>query len=141
MPKLICIVDDQPSLRQMLRFALSIQGFGVLEAENGYDALAKLANNAIDMMIIDWQMPEMDGLELVRRLRKTEKYVDLPVVIISCSDQLSARKEARSLGVLTWLKKPFRIAEVQLAVDAGLGLSSNPAMQPIAELGNLSNYP
>ena len=124
MSKVVCIVDDQPSLRQMLRFALNIHGVQVVEAENGIDALDKLASHHIDMMIVDWQMPEMDGMELVRRLRKSEEYVDLPVVVISCRDDLDARKEARSLGVLTWLKKPFRIAEVQLAVESALGLSS-----------------
>ncbi len=124
MSKVVCIVDDQPSLRQMLRFALNIHGLQVIEAENGVDALDKLARHDIDMMLVDWQMPEMDGLELVRRLRKSEEFADMPVVIISCRDDLSARKEARSLGVMNWLKKPFRIAEVQLAVESALGLSS-----------------
>ena len=121
MSKVVCIVDDQPSLRQMLRFALNIDGLQVIEAENGVDALDKLASHDIDMMVVDWQMPEMDGLELVRRLRKSEEFADMPVVIISCRDDLSARKEARSLGVMNWLKKPFRIAEVQLAVESALG--------------------
>ena len=124
MPKVVCVVDDQPSLRQMLRFALNIHGLQVIEAENGVDALDKLASHDIDMMLIDWQMPEMDGLELVRRVRKTEAYAGLPVVIISCRDDLFARQEARSLGVISWLKKPFRISEVQLAVESALGLSS-----------------
>ena len=124
MSKVVCIVDDQPSLRQMLRFALNIHGLQVIEAENGVDALDKLARHDIDMMLVDWQMPEMDGLELVRRLRKSEEFADMPVVIISCRDDLSARKEARSLGVMNWLKKPFRITEVQLAVENALGLSS-----------------
>ena len=124
MSKVVCIVDDQPSLRQMLRFALNIHGLQVIEAENGVDALDKLARHDIDMMLVDWQMPEMDGLELVRRLRKSEEFAVMPVVIISCRDDLSARTEARSLGVMNWLKKPFRIAEVQFAVESALGLSS-----------------
>ena len=134
MPKVVCVVDDQPSLRQMLCFALNVHGLQVLEAENGADALDKLASHTIDMMVIDWQMPEMDGLELVRRLRKSEKYTDLPVVIISCRDDLSARKEARSLGVITWLKKPFRIAEVQLAVESALGFSSLSTKRPVEQI-------
>jgi len=124
MSKVVCIVDDQSSLRQMLRFALNIHGLKVLEAENGLDALDTLASHNVDMLIVDWQMPKMDGMELVRRLRKAEEYADLPIVIVSCRDDLSARLEARSLGVMTWLKKPFRIAEVQLAVESCLGLSS-----------------
>ena len=127
MPKVVCIVDDHSSLRQMLRFALNVHGLQVIEAENGLDALDKLARHPVDMMIVDWQMPEMDGLELVRHLRNSEEYADIPVVIVSCCDDLSARQEARSLGVMTWLKKPFRIAEIQLVVENGLGLLSLPA--------------
>ena len=134
MSKVICIVDDQPSLRQMLRFALNIHGLQVIEAENGVDALNKLASHNVDMMIVDWQMPEMDGLELVRQLRKSEEYADMPVVIISCRDDLSARKEARSMNVITWLKKPFRIAEVQLAVESGLGLSTLSAKNRVEQI-------
>ena len=130
MPKVVCIVDDQPSLRQMLRFALNIHGVQVVEAENGISALDQLAHHDIDMMIIDWQMPELDGLGLVRLLRNSEEYADLPVVMVSCRDDLEARREARSLGVLNWLKKPFRISEVQFAVESALGLSSLSTKPP-----------
>lgn len=124
MNKLVCVVDDQLSLRQMLRFALNINGLSVVEAEHGLDAFDKLACHEIDMMIVDWQMPHMDGLELVRQLRKIEKYAELPIVIVSCRDDLEARREARALGVLSWLKKPFRISEVQLIVESVLGIHS-----------------
>lgn len=133
MSKVICIVDDQHSLRQLLRFSLNAHGFQVLEAESGFDALDKLAIHDIDMMIIDWQMPEMDGLELVRRLRRSENHVNLPIVIVSCCDDLSARIEARSLGVISWLKKPFRMSEIQLAVECALGLSSLSAKQHVGQ--------
>lgn len=124
MSKVVCIVDDQPSLRKMLRFALSIQGFEVLEVENGDDALAVIASRHVGMLITDWQMPNMDGLELVRCLRKTHDYADLPVIIISCREDLEARAEARSLGVISWLKKPFRIAELQAMVENALAVDS-----------------
>lgn len=126
MSKVVCIVDDQPSLRQMLRFALNIHGLKVVEAENGVDAFERLASHEIDMLIVDWQMPKMDGMELLRQLRKTEKYADIPVMMISCRDDLEARREARSLGVLSWLKKPFRITEVQRAVESALHLCNQP---------------
>lgn len=127
MTKTICVVDDQPSLRQMLRFTLNAYGYNVLEAENGVDALKILAREHIDMMIVDWQMPLMNGLELVRKLRANNAYEDLPVVVVSCWDDFTARKEAYSMGVITWLKKPFRMAEVQRVVESGLGLSARPA--------------
>lgn len=121
MPKVVCIVDDQPSLRQMLHFALNLRGFKVLVAENGVEALAKLASHDIDMLIVNWQIPGMDGLELVRRLRNIQAYAELPIMMISNRDELAARNEACSLGVTHWLKIPFRIAEIQFAVESGLG--------------------
>lgn len=132
MSKRICVVDDQPALRQMLRFALSFQGLDVLEAENGADALEKISNNDVDMLIVDWQMPVMDGLELVSKLRKMEAYADLPVVLVSCRDDLHARQEARSLGVITWLKKPFRISEIQVVVENALLSSTQDVLSNVA---------
>lgn len=119
MPKTICVVDDQSSFRRMLCFALNLQGLHILEAKNGVDALEKLADCHVDMMIIDWQMPEMNGLQLIRHLRQREGFAAMPMMIISCLDDLDARKEARSLGVIAWLIKPFRIGEIQhLVINA-----------------------
>lgn len=125
MSKTVCIVDDQPGLRQMLRFALKVQGVDVVEAENGADALDKISAQPVDLLIVDWQMPEMDGLSLIRYLRKMEAYADLPIAVVSCRDDLEARLEARSLGVMTWLKKPFRLAEIQAVVDNALAASAD----------------
>ena len=133
MSKVICIVDDQPALLQMLRFALNFQGVTVIEAVNGADALEKISSQHVDMLITDWQMPIMDGLELVRRLRKIKDFADLPMVVISCRDDLEARKEARALGVMTWLKKPFRISEVQRVVEHALDLSAQTLLSKSAE--------
>lgn len=125
MSKVVCIVDDQTSLRQMVRFALNVQGLDVLEAENGVDALEKLQKNHVDILIVDWQMPVMDGLELVSHLRKIEQYLELPVIFVSCGDDLMAKKTAMSLGALAWLKKPFRLSEIQSVVECGLGLATS----------------
>ena len=116
MPKRICIVDDQHTIREMLRFALVLQGFEVVAAVDGADALEKIVGLDIDMIIADLQMPVMHGLELLERLRKLDAFADLPVVMISCRDDIEARRRARELGVLSWLKKPFRIADLQLIV-------------------------
>ena len=133
MSKVICIVDDQPALLQMLRFALSFQGVTVVAAVDGADAFEKISTQHVDMLITDWQMPVMDGLELVRRMRSIEAYADLQTVVISCRDDLEARKEARSLGVKTWLKKPFRISEVQRVVEYALDLHGQIFLSKAAE--------
>lgn len=123
MPKRICIVDDQPSLRQMVRFALTIQGIAVEEAADGVEALEKMSNQGFDLIIADWQMPRMDGLEMLRRLRNIPGYIDVPVIMISCRDDIEARKQARALGVLAWIKKPFRLSEIQTVVEDTLDIA------------------
>jgi len=104
----------------MLRYALILQGFDVVEAINGSDALDKILTHDIDMVISDWQMPEMDGLELLRHLRQMESFADTPFVMISCHDDIEARRQVQELGALNWLKKPFRISDLQLIVEHGL---------------------
>lgn len=131
MNKTICIVDDQPSLRQMLHFALAASGHDIVEAENGVDAIKLLSKRSVDLLVVDWQMPVMDGMELVRILRDKPEFDDVPIVMISCWDNISARKEAYSLGINTWLKKPFRMAEIHDVVETALaavpaGSNNNP---------------
>lgn len=117
MPKTICIVDDQPTLRQMLRFALGAMGYHILEAENGVEALKLLARERVDALVVDWQMPEMNGLELVAMLRDEREFDALPIVMVSCLDDLASRREAHALGVNAWVKKPFRMAEIQAVLE------------------------
>ena len=121
MPRYICIADDQSSLRKMVRFALKIQGLEVLEAEDGVEALEIIASQKVELLIADWQMAKMDGMELLRQLRKQNDYKELPVIIVSAKDDIEARKEARELGAVTWLKKPFRLSEIQVIVESVLG--------------------
>ena len=120
MPKCICIVDDHLNIREMLRYALTLQGMEVVEAVDGADALEKIVAHNIDLVLIDWLMPNMDGLEMLQRMRAMEAFTETPVVMISGRDDIEARSRARELGVLYWLKKPFRISELQLAVENSL---------------------
>jgi len=120
MPKCICIVDDHLNIREMLRYALTLQGLEVVEAVDGADALEKIVTHNIDMVLVDWLMPKVDGLEMLRCLRAMEAFAEIPVVMISGHDDIDARNSARELGVLYWLKKPFRISELQLVVENSL---------------------
>ena len=70
-------------------------------------------------------------MELVNNLRKIDCYADLPIVMVSCRDDIDARKEARSLGVMIWLKKPFRISEIQVVVENGLALSAETTVPKV----------
>lgn len=120
MAKTILVVDDHASIRQMVRFALQLQGYQVVEAANGEEALCLLAGQAVDLLVTDWWMPIMDGSELLRRMREHAEWQQLPVVVISCENSPATQRQAREFGILLWMKKPFRMAEIQGAVARGL---------------------
>jgi len=120
MPATVLVVDDQPGLRQMVRFALQLEGFVVIEAEDGVQALNLLHSQQVSVLVTDWMMPNMDGLELIRAVRQAPWGESLPVIIISCFNDRTAKQVALETGALTWLKKPFRMKEIQLAVETAL---------------------
>ena len=83
MAKCILIVDDSETVRQVLQLALGNAGYQVVEAEDGFDALAKLSGVQIDMLITDLNMPNMDGLELIKKVREEGKHRFTPIVMLT----------------------------------------------------------
>ena len=107
------IVEDSPTMRQLLVFALSrVRGLSVAEADDGLDALKKLASMAFDIIITDINMPIMDGLKLVKRVRSDERYADIPIIIITTEGGAEDRKRALALGANAYITKPIRAPQV-----------------------------
>ena len=107
------IVEDSPTMRQLLVFALSrVRGLSVAEADDGLDALKKLSSMEFDIIITDINMPIMDGLKLVKRVRSDERYKDIPVVIITTEGGEEDRKRALALGANAYITKPIRAPQV-----------------------------
>ena len=107
------IVEDSPTMRQLLVFALSrVRGLSVAEADDGLDALKKLAAMAFDIIITDINMPIMDGLKLVKRVRSDERYADIPIIIITTEGGAEDRKRALALGANAYITKPIRAPQV-----------------------------
>ena len=107
MSRRILTVDDSPSMRMLLRAALTEQGFTVFEAEDGVDALEKLEAATPDLVITDINMPRMDGFGLIEALRSGDVRAGLPILVLTteASDEKKAR--ARSAGATGWIVKPF----------------------------------
>jgi len=117
MGKSILIVDDSASFRQVVGMALKGAGYDVVEACDGMDALEKLPNHQVDLVITDLNMPNMDGFELIKALRENPAYKELPVVILtSLTDDLSKDRGAE-LGVNSYLVKPFSLEKIQYEVS------------------------
>jgi two-component system, chemotaxis family, chemotaxis protein CheY len=117
MGKSILAVDDSATVRKFVSVALTMQGFSVVTACDGMDALEKLPSQQVDLVITDLNMPNMDGFELIKALRENPAYKDLPVIILtSLTDDVSKDRGA-GLGVSSYLVKPFSLEKIQYEVS------------------------
>lgn len=105
----LLVVDDSSTMRRIIKNTLSRLGYNdVLEAEHGIDAWQVMEKNSdIDMLITDWNMPEMNGLELVRKVRADAKYQDLPIIMVTTEGGKSEVITALKAGVNNYIVKPF----------------------------------
>ena len=112
------VVDDEESVRHMLRRLLEGADFRVFEASNGKEALRVLDERMVDLIIIDIIMPEMDGIETIMEVRRRSP--DLPIIAISGGSQaakIDYLESARKLGANYTLRKPFSVAEILSIID------------------------
>ena len=116
MNKVILVVDDSPTVRKFVSVSLSMQGFTVITACDGMDALEKLPKAQVDLLITDLNMPNMDGFELIKALRESAEHRDLPVIILSSLSDQPSRERGGQLGVTSYLVKPFSLEKIQYEV-------------------------
>lgn len=107
MAKKFLIVDDSAAIRQLISLTLKGAGHEVLTAENGSDAVSKLVNSRPDMVITDLNMPDMDGIELIKKLRSMPDYKYCPVLMLTTESQETMKQEGRRAGASGWIVKPF----------------------------------
>jgi two-component system chemotaxis response regulator CheY len=116
MQKTIMIVDDSESLRQVVNIALSGAGYKVLEAKDGVDGLAKLDGSKVHLIISDVNMPNMNGIDFVKEVKKLAKYRFTPIIMLTTENQQYLMEESRKAGAKAWMVKPFKPAEMLKAV-------------------------
>lgn len=107
MGKTILIVDDSASMRQLISFTVKDAGYEVISAASGGEALTKIAGRNIDMAITDLNMPEMDGITLIRQLRALQEFRFVPIVMLTTEAQDAKRQDGRAAGASGWIVKPF----------------------------------
>lgn len=103
----ILAVDDSKSMRQMVSFTLQSAGHDIVEAEDGQDALEKAQSGSFDLVLADVNMPRMDGISLVRKLRELPAYKFTPVLMLTTEAGGDKKTEGRSAGATGWIVKPF----------------------------------
>jgi len=121
MVKKIMTVDDSASVRQMVSFTLKEAGYDVVEASDGEDALSKLGGVCIHMMIADLNMPRLNGIELVRKVRTLPGCRFIPIIMLTTESHMDKRSECRKAGATGWMLKPFKPGQLLAVVEKVLG--------------------
>jgi two-component system chemotaxis response regulator CheY len=103
----ILTVDDSASIRMTTRIALTNAGYNVTEAVDGADGLQKMKTGSFDLIVTDLNMPNMDGLTMIRNLRQMPAYMGTPVIFLTTESDGDIKQQAKAAGATGWLTKPF----------------------------------
>ena len=107
MPKTILVVDDSQSIREAVSYTLQMEGYQVIKAESGKDALENIDGKQVDLVITDLHMPLMNGIELTKEIRKLSDFSRIPILLLTTESQVSKKLEAKLAGATGWIIKPF----------------------------------
>ena len=107
MPHLL-IVDDSPTIRRMVKVALAPLALEVIEAASGLEAIEQLAVASVHLMVLDLNMPDMHGLEVLGFVRANQKFHQVPIIVLTTRDDSASREAALQAGATRYMTKPFR---------------------------------
>lgn len=113
----ILIVDDSASVRQVVSIALKAAGYEVMEACDGKDALTKLTGEKLNLIISDVNMPNMDGITMVKEIKKMPAYKFTPIIMLTTEGAEEKKKEGQAAGAKAWIVKPFQPDQMLKAVS------------------------
>jgi two-component system KDP operon response regulator KdpE len=114
----LLVVDDEPPMRRLLRTSLGAQGYRVLEAATGHQALDLLARETLEVVLLDLGLPDLDGLEVIRRLRASN--ATIPVIVLSSRGDERGKVDALELGADDYVTKPFGMGELVARIRTAL---------------------
>jgi len=129
--KKILVVDDEPQIIKLITMNLELEDFCVIEAHDGYEALAKLTKELPDMIILDVMMPDMDGFETLKRIRELSS---VPVIFLSVRGQEFDRIHGLDLGADDYITKPFSPRELVSRIKAVLRRTDAKTLAPTADI-------
>lgn len=106
--KTILIIDDSPTIRKLLTYVLRKEGYVIAEAEDGIDAMEQLSHIQADIILVDLNMPNMDGIEFAKTLRSNYYYMDTPIIMLTTTKDDDLKRQAFEAGVNLFLNKPVQ---------------------------------
>ena len=136
----VLIVDDEPAIRGMLIVALEMAGFEVVEAESAASALHEIADSVPDLMLIDWMMPQVSGLELCRRLRRNPDTASIPLILLTAREEENAKITGLEVAD-DYITKPFSPRELVARLKAILRRTTPKGIEEVVEFANLALDP
>lgn len=117
MSKTILVVDDSGSFRTVVKLALQKAGYAVVEAADGLDALKRVAEHKVNLVVCDVNMPNMDGITFVKELKQQAAHRFLPVIMLTTEAQETKKAEGKAAGAKAWITKPFQPSQLVDAVN------------------------
>jgi two-component system, chemotaxis family, chemotaxis protein CheY len=122
------VIDDSKSIRSILTRILSGVGFEVDEAANGLEALELIKKEKVDLALVDWNMPDMDGCEFIQEVRKSKAYKDMRMIMVTTETAITKVAEALEAGADEYIMKPFT-REVIIEKLALMGMNTSSASE------------
>jgi two-component system, OmpR family, KDP operon response regulator KdpE len=132
--QLALVIDDEPQIRRLLRVTLEAEGYRVVDAATGQDGLVQAAQRRPDVVVLDLGLPDLDGLEVLKRIREWSR---VPVIILSVRDQEDEKVAALDSGADDYVTKPFNSAELLARLRAALRHGQPPGADAIFRAGDL----
>jgi two-component system cell cycle response regulator DivK len=121
----ILYVEDNPDNRNLIRRVLNAEGYSVVEASQASQAIEKLENQKVDLILMDINMPDMDGYTLTAKIKKIEKYAKIPIVAVTANVMRGDREKSLEAGCDGYIQKPIDIDTLSLQIERFIVRSSN----------------
>ena len=133
----VLIVEDEAPLAEMLRYNFESEGFRVLHAETGEEALILLQEEHPDLVVLDWMLPGVSGIELCRRLRSKSDSRNVPIIMLTARGEETDRIRGLSTGADDYVVKPFSLPELMARVKAILRRTAPDRMAEVLKIGDI----
>ena len=133
----ILIVDDEHAIREMIDFALTRAGYHVVGAEDASSALSAIAQSRPDLILLDWMLPDISGVDLARRLKKEELYREIPIIMLTARVEEQDKVRGLEVGADDYVTKPFSTRELAARIKAVLRRTSAAEKDELLSVGQL----
>src|SRR3974390_3366590 len=134
----ILIVEDEEPLTMLLRYNLEAEGYDVETASRGDEADTRLKEGSPDLIVLDWMLPGLSGIELCRRLRARPETRQLPIIMLTARGEESERVRGLSTGADDYIVKPFSVPELLARVNALLRRASPERVADVLSFGDIA---